>query len=87
MKGWVFCLQSFCVTHFLIICLLDNSTDFWMSDMKWFSSLESSGWLDIIRSGYIKKINPKLCDLLVLDYEIINKMYLMSSTDSVSKKQ
>lgn len=82
MKGWVFCLQSFCVTH----CLLDNSTDFWMSDMKWFSSLESSGWLDIIRSGYIKT-NPKLCGLLVLDYETINKVYLMSSTDNVSKKQ
>lgn len=27
----------------------DNSTDFWVSDVKWFSSLESSGWLDIIR--------------------------------------
>lgn len=57
-----------------------------MSDMKWFSSLESSGWLDIIRSDYILK-SPKLCDLLVVDYEPINKLYLMSSPDNVSKKQ
>lgn len=36
--------------------LIENSNDFWLSDVKWFSSLESSGWLDIIRSACINKI-------------------------------
>lgn len=36
---------------------IDNSTEFWMSDVKWFSSLENTGWLDIIRSVVIA-----LCD-------------------------
>ena len=27
----------------------DNSTEFWDTDIKWFSLLESSSWLDIIR--------------------------------------
>ncbi|XP_075397018.1 myotubularin-related protein 12 isoform X2 [Tenrec ecaudatus] len=29
--------------------LIDNSTEFWDTDIKWFSLLESSSWLDIIR--------------------------------------
>lgn len=29
--------------------LIDNSSEFWDTDVKWFSLLESSGWLDIIR--------------------------------------
>lgn len=27
----------------------DNSTDFWATDVKWFSLLESTNWLEIIR--------------------------------------
>ena len=27
----------------------DSSTEFWDTDIKWFSLLESSSWLDIIR--------------------------------------
>ncbi|XP_051748463.1 myotubularin-related protein 12 isoform X1 [Ctenopharyngodon idella] len=41
--------------------LIDNSTDFWMSDMKWFSSLESSGWLDIIRQCLQKAVEVVEC--------------------------
>ncbi|TRZ02283.1 hypothetical protein DNTS_003178 [Danionella cerebrum] len=41
--------------------LIDNSTDFWMSDMKWFSSLEGSGWLDIIRQCLQKSIEVVEC--------------------------
>lgn len=29
--------------------LIDSSSEFWDTDVKWFSLLESSGWLDIIR--------------------------------------
>lgn len=32
----------------------DNSTEFWDTDIKWFSLLESSSWLDIIR--YLKAL-------------------------------
>ncbi|XP_042612534.1 myotubularin-related protein 12 [Cyprinus carpio] len=41
--------------------LIENSTDFWLSDMKWFSSLESSGWLDIIRQCLQKAVEVVEC--------------------------
>ncbi|KAJ8263065.1 hypothetical protein COCON_G00155220 [Conger conger] len=41
--------------------LIDNTTEFWMSDMKWFSSLESSGWLDIIRQCLQKAVEVVEC--------------------------
>ncbi|XP_009299937.2 myotubularin-related protein 12 isoform X1 [Danio rerio] len=41
--------------------LIDNTTDFWLSDVKWFSSLESSGWLDIIRQCLQKAVEVVEC--------------------------
>ncbi|KAM6958785.1 myotubularin-related protein 12 [Aplochiton taeniatus] len=41
--------------------LIDNTTDFWVSDMKWFSSLENCGWLDIIRQCLQKAIEVVEC--------------------------
>uniref|UniRef100_A0A673KDF8 Myotubularin-related protein 12 n=1 Tax=Sinocyclocheilus rhinocerous TaxID=307959 RepID=A0A673KDF8_9TELE len=41
--------------------LIENSTDFWLSDVKWFSSLESSGWLDIIRQCLQKAVEVVEC--------------------------
>ncbi|XP_064152774.1 myotubularin-related protein 12 [Anguilla rostrata] len=41
--------------------LIDNTTEFWMSDVKWFSSLESSGWLDIIRLCLQKAVEVVEC--------------------------
>nr|XP_055055916.1 myotubularin-related protein 12 [Misgurnus anguillicaudatus] len=46
---------------FKLFFLIDNSTDFWMSDVKWFSSLESSGWLDIIRQCLQKAVDVVEC--------------------------
>ncbi|KFW05833.1 Myotubularin-related protein 12, partial [Eurypyga helias] len=36
-------------TRFKQLFLIDNSTDFWSTDVKWFSLLESTNWLEIIR--------------------------------------
>uniref|UniRef100_A0A8D0DSF9 Myotubularin-related protein 12 n=1 Tax=Salvator merianae TaxID=96440 RepID=A0A8D0DSF9_SALMN len=36
-------------TRFKQLFLIDNSTDFWDTDVKWFSLLESTNWLEIIR--------------------------------------
>ncbi|KAL2092395.1 hypothetical protein ACEWY4_012193 [Coilia grayii] len=41
--------------------LIDNSTDFWVSDVKWFSSLENTGWLDIIRQCLQKALEVVEC--------------------------
>ncbi|KAJ8405563.1 hypothetical protein AAFF_G00315430 [Aldrovandia affinis] len=41
--------------------LIDNTTEFWLSDVKWFSSLESSGWLDIIRQYLNKAVEVIEC--------------------------
>ncbi|KAJ8005589.1 hypothetical protein DPEC_G00119510 [Dallia pectoralis] len=41
--------------------LIDNTTEFWMSDMKWFSSLENCGWLDIIRQCLLKAVEVVEC--------------------------
>ncbi|KAJ8380442.1 hypothetical protein SKAU_G00012200 [Synaphobranchus kaupii] len=41
--------------------LIDNTTEFWLSDVKWFSSLESSGWLDIIRQCLQKAVEVVEC--------------------------
>ncbi|XP_017446321.1 myotubularin-related protein 12 isoform X1 [Rattus norvegicus] len=39
--------SSYC--KFKQLFLIDSSSEFWDTDVKWFSLLESSGWLDIIR--------------------------------------
>uniref|UniRef100_A0A671EQQ4 Myotubularin-related protein 12 n=1 Tax=Rhinolophus ferrumequinum TaxID=59479 RepID=A0A671EQQ4_RHIFE len=41
--------------------LIDNSTEFWDTDIKWFSLLESSSWLDIIRRCLKKAIEIIEC--------------------------
>uniref|UniRef100_A0AAR2J264 Myotubularin-related protein 12 n=1 Tax=Pygocentrus nattereri TaxID=42514 RepID=A0AAR2J264_PYGNA len=41
--------------------LIDNSTDFWVSDVKWFSTLENTGWLDIIRQCLQKAVEVVEC--------------------------
>ncbi|KAL0979920.1 hypothetical protein UPYG_G00191590 [Umbra pygmaea] len=41
--------------------LIENTTEFWMSDMKWFSSLENCGWLDIIRQCLQKAVEVVEC--------------------------
>ncbi|XP_023689590.1 myotubularin-related protein 12 [Paramormyrops kingsleyae] len=41
--------------------LLDNTNDFWMTDVKWFSSLEGSCWLDIIRQCLAKAVEVVEC--------------------------
>ncbi|KAG7266501.1 hypothetical protein CRUP_016873, partial [Coryphaenoides rupestris] len=43
--------------HFFLI---ENTTDFWVSDVKWLSSLDSCGWLDII-SGLQKAVEVVEC--------------------------
>ncbi|KAJ6656119.1 hypothetical protein lerEdw1_004170 [Lerista edwardsae] len=36
-------------TRFKQLFLIDNSSDFWDTDVKWFSLLESTNWLETIR--------------------------------------
>ncbi|NXA28391.1 MTMRC protein, partial [Ibidorhyncha struthersii] len=43
-------------TRFKQLFLIDNSTDFWATDVKWFSLLESTNWLEIIRRVLKKAI-------------------------------
>ncbi|NXL67320.1 MTMRC protein, partial [Chordeiles acutipennis] len=43
-------------TRFKQLFLIDNSTDFWVTDVKWFSLLESTNWLEIIRRVLKKAI-------------------------------
>ncbi|CAL8248947.1 unnamed protein product [Merluccius merluccius] len=44
--------------HFFLI---ENTTDFWLSDVKWLSSLDSCGWLDIIRQCLQKAVEVVEC--------------------------
>lgn len=41
--------------------MIDNSTDFWATDVKWFSLLESTNWLEIIRRVLKKAIEVVEC--------------------------
>ncbi|XP_040833371.1 myotubularin-related protein 12 isoform X6 [Ochotona curzoniae] len=43
-------------SKFKQLFLIDNSTEFWDTDIKWFSLLESSSWFDIIRRCLKKAI-------------------------------
>uniref|UniRef100_A0A8D2JW53 Myotubularin-related protein 12 n=1 Tax=Theropithecus gelada TaxID=9565 RepID=A0A8D2JW53_THEGE len=49
------------LTSLLLFLFLDNSTEFWDTDIKWFSLLESSSWLDIIRRCLKKAIEITEC--------------------------
>uniref|UniRef100_A0A8B9PEH2 Myotubularin-related protein 12 n=1 Tax=Apteryx owenii TaxID=8824 RepID=A0A8B9PEH2_APTOW len=48
-------------TRFKQLFLIDNSTDFWATDVKWFSLLESTNWLEIIRRFLKKAIEVAEC--------------------------
>ncbi|KAM4638222.1 myotubularin-related protein 12 [Amazona ochrocephala] len=48
-------------TKFKQLFLIDNSTDFWATDVKWFSLLESTNWLEIIRRVLKKAIEVAEC--------------------------
>ncbi|XP_036164775.1 myotubularin-related protein 12 isoform X2 [Myotis myotis] len=48
-------------SKFKQLFLIDNSTEFWDTDIKWFSLLESSSWLDIIRRCLKKAIEVIEC--------------------------
>ncbi|XP_033614265.1 myotubularin-related protein 12 isoform X3 [Fukomys damarensis] len=60
-------------SKFKQLFLIDNSTEFWDTDIKWFSLLESSSWLDIIRRCLKKAIEITECleaqnmNILLLD--------------------
>ncbi|XP_074851806.1 myotubularin-related protein 12 isoform X2 [Carettochelys insculpta] len=43
-------------SRFKQLFLIDNSTDFWDTDVKWFSLLESTNWLEITRRCLKKAI-------------------------------
>nr|XP_014425687.1 myotubularin-related protein 12 isoform X1 [Pelodiscus sinensis] len=43
-------------TRFKQLFLIDNRTDFWDTDVKWFSLLESTNWLEIVRRCLKKAI-------------------------------
>uniref|UniRef100_A0A5F8HGW7 Myotubularin-related protein 12 n=1 Tax=Monodelphis domestica TaxID=13616 RepID=A0A5F8HGW7_MONDO len=48
-------------SKFKQLFLIDNSSEFWDTDVKWFSLLESSNWLDIIRRCLKKAIEVIEC--------------------------
>ncbi|KAJ7404606.1 Myotubularin-related protein 12 [Pitangus sulphuratus] len=48
-------------TRFKQLFLIDNSTDFWATDVKWFSLLESTNWLEIIRRVLKKAVEVAEC--------------------------
>ncbi|XP_058420267.1 myotubularin-related protein 12 isoform X1 [Diceros bicornis minor] len=48
-------------SKFKQLFLIDNSTEFWDTDIKWFSLLESSSWLDVIRRCLKKAIEITEC--------------------------
>uniref|UniRef100_A0A8C5P739 Myotubularin-related protein 12 n=1 Tax=Leptobrachium leishanense TaxID=445787 RepID=A0A8C5P739_9ANUR len=54
--------------RFKQLFLTDNSTDFWDTDLKWFSLLDTSNWLEIVRSCLKKTIEV----IEYLDTQIIN---------------
>ncbi|XP_048224534.1 myotubularin-related protein 12 isoform X2 [Perognathus longimembris pacificus] len=65
--------------------LIDNSAEFWDTDIKWFSLLESSSWLDIIRRCLKKAIEITECleaqnmNVLLLEENASDLCCLLSS--------
>ncbi|XP_071075867.1 myotubularin-related protein 12 isoform X2 [Desmodus rotundus] len=59
-------------SKFKQLFLIDNSTEFWDTDIKWFSLLESSSWLDIIRRCLKKAIEIIEC----LEAQSVNVLLL-----------
>uniref|UniRef100_A0A8B9JUT0 Myotubularin-related protein 12 n=1 Tax=Astyanax mexicanus TaxID=7994 RepID=A0A8B9JUT0_ASTMX len=65
--------------------LIDNSTDFWVSDVKWFSSVENTGWMDIIRKCLQKAVEVVEClekentNILIMEEEGTDLCCVISS--------
>uniref|UniRef100_A0A2K6FZ27 Myotubularin-related protein 12 n=1 Tax=Propithecus coquereli TaxID=379532 RepID=A0A2K6FZ27_PROCO len=72
-------------SKFKQLFLIDNSTEFWDTDIKWFSLLESSSWLDIIRRCLKKAIEITECmeaqnmNILLLEENASDLCCLISS--------
>ncbi|XP_010603714.1 myotubularin-related protein 12 isoform X4 [Fukomys damarensis] len=72
-------------SKFKQLFLIDNSTEFWDTDIKWFSLLESSSWLDIIRRCLKKAIEITECleaqnmNILLLEENASDLCCLLSS--------
>lgn len=64
-------------TRFKQLFLIDNSTDFWDTDSKWFSLLNTSNWLDIVRQCLKKAIE-------VIDYLDTQKINVVLKEDTAS---
>ncbi|XP_050770621.1 myotubularin-related protein 12-like [Gymnogyps californianus] len=63
-------------TRFKQLFLIDNNTDFWATDVKWFSLLESTNWLEIIRQVLKKAIEVAEC----LERQHTNVLLIEEST-------
>ncbi|XP_036134806.1 myotubularin-related protein 12 isoform X3 [Molossus molossus] len=66
-------------SKFKQLFLIDNSTEFWDTDIKWFSLLESSNWLDIIRRCLKKAIEIIEC----LEAQNMNVLLLEENTSDL----
>ncbi|XP_022349097.1 myotubularin-related protein 12 isoform X2 [Enhydra lutris kenyoni] len=72
-------------SKFKQLFLIDNSTEFWDTDIKWFSLLESSSWLDITRRCLKKAIEITECleaqnmNVLLLEENASDLCCLLSS--------
>ncbi|XP_063816473.1 myotubularin-related protein 12 isoform X2 [Pseudophryne corroboree] len=64
-------------TRFKQLFLIDNATDFWDTDSKWFSLLESCNWLEIIRQCLKKAIE-------VIDYLESQRINVVLKEDTAS---
>ncbi|CAI9540989.1 unnamed protein product, partial [Staurois parvus] len=64
-------------TRFKQLFLIENSTDFWDTDSKWFSLLNTSNWLEIVRQCLKKAIE-------VIDYLETQKINVVLKEDTAS---
>ncbi|KAM4810168.1 myotubularin-related protein 12 [Rhinophrynus dorsalis] len=64
-------------SRFKQLFLTDNATDFWDTDLKWFSLLDTSNWLEIIRFCLMKAIE-------VIEYLETQKINVVLKEDSAS---
>ncbi|XP_040193888.1 myotubularin-related protein 12 [Rana temporaria] len=64
-------------TRFKQLFLIENSTDFWDTDSKWFSLLDTSNWLEIVRQCLKKAIE-------VIDYLETQKINVVLKEDTAS---
>ncbi|KAG8456756.1 hypothetical protein GDO86_002514 [Hymenochirus boettgeri] len=63
--------------RFKQLFLIENSTDFWDTDLKWFSMLDASNWLEIIRQCLKKAIE-------VIEYLDDQKINIILKEDNAS---